>query len=1391
MLIFVVVGLCYAAGAELAWRIFGAADIGLAFFPPAGITLAAMVLVPRRRWWVVVAAIVVAEIAVDLEHGLPLGVAAGYALANSVEPLVGASLLLWLSKGQVELHRRMGVFRFLVAAVGAGAAAGAVIGGLTKWYDSDVAWVEAALHWWAGDGLGILTVATPILTWRGMLGLRGRGSVEAAAAAATVLVASVLAFWAWTYPPAILIVPVLGWVALRFGVAGVALASAVMAMVANVATAAGQGPFIALNGSAQTHLSITQLYLLSVTVTMWLLAIEGAERVEAGAQREAERAARVRAESANALGSLSELLMRQVTVEDVVEATATQISLRYDLSVMAVGLHDRDADRFRHIPAVLPENVLGAAADWNGATMAPGPVAMVTGASVWVSDTVELLHRFPALGPTAPGAQLHSLGALPLRMAGEGRGYVVVARDHHRPFSPDERDEFEAIAQVLGAAIERAGLYEAERAARLEAQLLTDQSPLLIWVHDANGEQEWVNQTFCEFFGVRREDMRSDGSQVLMHPEDAEEYAGAFASAVAQRSTFHARARVRRADGEWRWIQSWGQPRFDPAGTFLGHVGSSADLTERHQAEAELIAAHAFTQELTAIVPGVISVFDLDGGRNVFTSRQSFEMLEYTPEEISELGENFVPSLLHPDDAETFAVHLEAARKLGDNETLDVEYRFRHRDGSWRWFRTNSVPIRRSIGGDVTQIANLTIDVTNQRAHEVQLQQEAALKAYGARLADSLRDLDRVETIQLTATELLVQHLGAVHAQVLVIDHTGQYVSVLEGLVTANRQLSDYGGEILAAVRSGEQVAVQDVSSDGRLENAERQAIASINIGSAVLQPMLGQDKTNRLLLVSTPRPRAWNRHDLAAIAVTAERTSEAVQRAHTRRELARNQTRAALASELIAGLDTSSGLAESLQHIVDSLVPALADFAAVEQSAPERQLLASSPLAEISPRAQLTIPIELGDGRRGALLLAVCDPDAAPYNDDDLALFQDFVQRIEVVLAARSVRAAEHHIAVTLQHALLPDGIRWHPAAAIEARYRAASDLLDVGGDWYDSFSWPDGSIGVMVGDVVGHSLESAAAMGRLRAAAAALAAVGEPSPAALLDALDRFARSPDGISFATAACVVLQPETGLLAYASAGHPPPLLVLADGTVIYLDGAQSPPLTAVMAGPRSEVSLVIEGGSLVAMYSDGLIERRGESIDVGMARLGAALAERLDQPTAQLIDGIIEELTGASPPRDDIVLAAFRYTPAVAHCHLQAPAQSDQLAGLRQQMRAWLDQQHVTAECQQALLIAVGEACSNIVDHAYRPRPTLHHAQGDTTAEPRMEVDLTDHRHELIARISDCGFWRQPGPHSRDRGRGTILMQELTSRYERCTGALGTTVTLTVPAASRQQAAAG
>jgi len=325
-----------------------------------------------------------------------------------------------------------------------------------------------------------------------------------------------------------------------------------------------------------------------------------------------------------------------------------------------------------------------------------------------------------------------------------------------------------------------------------------------------------------------------------------------------------------------------------------------------------------------------------------------------------------------------------------------------------------------------------------------------------------------------------------------------------------------------------------------------------------------------------------------------------------------------------------------------------VADVAVVEVPGEEEPVVARAgawdfPLETLPAGARIRVALPLRPGLRGELQLGLAGQARRRYDRDDRAFARRVAAHAGVVLERSRLREAEHEIALRLQRALLPDRVVRHPALEIAARYEAASGVLSVGGDWYDTFALPGGRVGLAVGDVVGHGLEAAAAMGRLRTALAALAPHAD-GPGRLLALLNEFAAGPNGSDFVTACCATLDPATGALRYASAGHPPMLLVAPGGATRWLGAAASPPLRFGLVSERPEASAVLEPGAALVLYSDGLVERRREPIDAGLARLERAARAGHADPAEALCDRIVAALGVDAARDDDVVVLCVRRT---------------------------------------------------------------------------------------------------------------------------------------------------
>jgi serine phosphatase RsbU (regulator of sigma subunit) len=384
-----------------------------------------------------------------------------------------------------------------------------------------------------------------------------------------------------------------------------------------------------------------------------------------------------------------------------------------------------------------------------------------------------------------------------------------------------------------------------------------------------------------------------------------------------------------------------------------------------------------------------------------------------------------------------------------------------------------------------------------------------------------------------------------------------------------------------------------------------------------------------------------------------------------SRREAAARRRVEAL-QELTAGLATAATTDAIAEVLVRSGIGLLADSGAVGvldgdgahlrvwttagSSATEVHVDDPSPLATAARRhvpvrswspAALAVPARTADTTFGALEFRFAAEEA--LDDDAIAMSRTLADLMAPALHRARLYEEEREAAHQLQRSFLPAVPDHLPGAEFAGCYRPADQHHDIGGDWYDAFPLPGGRLGFAVGDVVGHDLRAAAAMGRLHSALSILAAAPHDGPSPVLDALDRASSSIPGAGLTTIGYAEYDPATGRLRYACAGHPPPLLV-TDHHARFLTGGRSRPLGAA-TGPRAEATVDITPGSMLLWYSDGLVERRDADLDAGLDRL-ASVASRLAGADPQTwCDAVIAELTGGQRLHDDVVLICLRLQP--------------------------------------------------------------------------------------------------------------------------------------------------
>ncbi|MEV1155186.1 SpoIIE family protein phosphatase [Micromonospora chokoriensis] len=352
-----------------------------------------------------------------------------------------------------------------------------------------------------------------------------------------------------------------------------------------------------------------------------------------------------------------------------------------------------------------------------------------------------------------------------------------------------------------------------------------------------------------------------------------------------------------------------------------------------------------------------------------------------------------------------------------------------------------------------------------------------------------------------------------------------------------------------------------------------------------------------------------------------------------------------------------------------------------------------------------------------------------------------------------------QRETALALQRAIL--GPAQLPSG-FAARYAPATRPLKVGGDWYDTIALVDGQIGIVVGDCVGHGLRAATVMGQLRSACRALL-LQDSSPSRTLTALDRFAAQLPGALCATVFCGVLDPTTGQLRYASAGHPPAIVTSPDGITRLLDQGHSRPLGVRGSAERPEAEERVPARATLMLYTDGLVERRRQPLTAGIGHVVTVIQNGRANPIETLATDVMDQLSPPGGYDDDVAVLLYRHPGPL---ELDFAAESTGLAPVRTALRSWLERCGLHPTNAYNVLVAAGEACANAIEHGHRDNPG-----------GRIRLRATATADGLHLSVTDSGHWKTPQPEAGNhRGRGLLLMRALMDAITVTPSATGTTI---------------
>ena len=830
----------------------------------------------------------------------------------------------------------------------------------------------------------------------------------------------------------------------------------------------------------------------------------------------------------------------------------------------------------------------------------------------------------------------------------------------------------------------------------------------------------------------------------------------------------------------------------------LARAGAHLQLGRaRREAEARFTA-------MADLAPALIWVADPRGAR-VFVNRG---WQQFTDRSADELGDGWQAGL-HPEDRQRYLDTVAAA--VAAHQGWEVEFRLRRADGVYRWLLERAVAIGPTDGwvGSCTDI--------NARYRESERQ--ALLARFGAGLEAEPESAGRMGRL----ARLVIDSRLADLCCVLQRDADGR-------LHRAGIAALDADGEIALARMDLEAQTVRDVVTSGRSQllpdvPAVASAEWSAEVGpeqvalyhrvaarSALLVPLSARGRVLGVLALlrrgDSPR---YDDDDRVLVEEVAGRAALALDNAlllaDERATAARLGVLQRITAELSAAA-TPSDVADTavthLEHLLGEgsvgiyeldaagLIPLAhtgvddevrARFPAIplqaelpvavafrerdplwmddlELSRPARPEMVET-LTGLGFRSGFAVPLAAGGRRIGAI--AVGFRSVRQFDATERATVQALSEQCAQALDRARLYRAEHQVAETLQRSLLPQRLPQLPRLALDARYLPGAEGVQAGGDWYDVIELGDDRVAIAVGDVVGQGAAAAAVMGQLRSALAAALLQGH-GPAAALELLDRFAAHVPGARASTAACVTLDWEEGRVSWARAGHPPPLLA-DDSGIHHLDGdGHGPVLGLTGRPPYGEGVADLAPGATLVLYTDGLIERRGEVIDDGLSRLADTVRRHAESSPSMLVPALLDELAQQDGRADDIAVIAARLMPAPLRQRM--PAEPARLTVMRRAVRRWATTAGLGDDLSDDLLLAIGEAAANAVEHAYRDG-----ASGDWCYEVARRGDGSI---EVV--VQDWGSWRPPPADPGYRGRGVEFVRHLSDEVTFDRGDTGTTV---------------
>jgi serine phosphatase RsbU (regulator of sigma subunit)/anti-sigma regulatory factor (Ser/Thr protein kinase) len=417
--------------------------------------------------------------------------------------------------------------------------------------------------------------------------------------------------------------------------------------------------------------------------------------------------------------------------------------------------------------------------------------------------------------------------------------------------------------------------------------------------------------------------------------------------------------------------------------------------------------------------------------------------------------------------------------------------------------------------------------------------------------------------------------------------------------------------------------------------------------------------------------------------------------------------------------------------------------------------------LRQTGIRSMLGVPVHVEDRVIGVMHIGTLVQRA--FDEDDVTLLQLAADR--AALAIDNARLSEQRaVTAIMQRSLLPDELPQIPGMRFSAKYLPAGAGIKIGGDWYDVFQLSNGRLAFVIGDVVGRGVLAASVMAEIRTALRAYMAQGHRLTE-VVSLLNELLVSMGRNRGATLSILELDPEAEELEAVTAGHLPPLLVEPNGRIRLLEQTHGLPVGVQSGNSYEACRYSFPAGSRLLLYTDGLIERRDESIDESLQRLTLAAGAATRGADVSFADRVYRALLDETPLEDDVALLAIETVPLQDTLEMTLAARPNVLGGMRNTLGRWLQVAGASEDELFDVTLSVSEAAANAIEHAYGAR------------EASFDVRCERNERRVTVTVHDAGRWRTA--RSTGGGRGLEIMRALTDRVSVKSDEVGTIVTMT------------